>query len=193
MRPSARFLELCTCHIPGVTRWLCDLGTVWFGVEHSLLWWMSLYILTYYFYHLICLCSDFIYLSALICCCSSVFIRRIIDNFFKNVSFWLDNVFSKYEDCDPVNWFNNTSWDVAITPTNRHKSVRNRCVFNIFWRFFVVTVLFGSFCCKVSCNRTESDLFLILFISYLIWVSEYTDKPTVLLFPLFIAQQQSVL
>ena len=37
-----------------------------------------------------------------------------------------------------------------------------------FWRFCVVTLLFGFFCgCRVFCHRTESDLFLFLFHCFL--------------------------
>ena len=91
--------------------------------EHSLLWWMSLYVLDKLFYHLICLCNNFYGLSALVGCWSLAFIRRIIYEFFTifNRSFW--------------------------------------------WRFCVVTLVFGFFCqCRGFCHRTESDLFLFLFI-----------------------------
>ena len=44
----------------------------------------------------------------------------------------------------PVNQVNHTSWVAVVTPTDRHKSVRNRCVIELF------------------CHRTESDLFLFL-------------------------------
>ena len=32
----------------------------------------------------------------------------------------------------PVNQINNTSWVAVVTPTDRHKSVRNRCVIELF-------------------------------------------------------------
>ena len=49
-----------------------------------------------------------------------------------------------------------------VTPTDRPKSVRNRCVIKVFGGvFYVVTSLFGFFCeCKGFCHRTESNLFL---------------------------------
>ena len=52
----------------------------------------------------------------------------------------------------------------AVTPTDRPKSVCNRCVIEVFWwRFYVVTMLFGFFCgCMGVCHRTESDLFLFV-------------------------------
>ena len=50
-----------------------------------------------------------------------------------------------------------------VTPTDHPTSFRNRCVIEFWWRFCVVTLLFGFFCwCKGICNRTESDLFLFL-------------------------------
>ena len=32
----------------------------------------------------------------------------------------------------PVNQVNHTSWVAVVTPTDRHKSVRNRCVIELF-------------------------------------------------------------
>ena len=49
----------------------------------------------------------------------------------------------------------------VVTPTDRHKSVCNRCV-SCFVVFCVVTLL-SSFCgCRGFCHRTESENFLIL-------------------------------
>ena len=50
-----------------------------------------------------------------------------------------------------------------ITPADRPKSVRNRCVIEVFGGVLcVVTLLFGFFCrCKGFCHRAESDLFLL--------------------------------
>ena len=47
-----------------------------------------------------------------------------------------------------------------FTPTDRPKSVRNRCVIEVSGGVFcVVTLLFGFFCrCRGFCHRTESDL-----------------------------------
>ena len=57
---------------------------------------------------------------------------------------------------------NHTSGVTAVSPTDRPKSVRNRCVIEVFGGvLYVVTLLFGFFCeCRGVCNRTESDLFL---------------------------------
>ena len=57
-----------------------------------------------------------------------------------------------------------TSLVAVVTPTDRPKSVNNRCVIEFFGVVFcVVTLLFG-FCCGCSgfCHRAESDLFLFL-------------------------------
>ena len=53
----------------------------------------------------------------------------------------------------------------AVNPTDRPKSVRNRCVIKILVAFFyVVTLRFGFFCgCRGFCHRTESDLFFFRF------------------------------
>ena len=48
---------------------------------------------------------------------------------------------------DPVNRFNYTSWMADVAPTDRHKSVRNRCVIDVieflcchfaFWNFLLM-------------------------------------------------------
>ena len=52
----------------------------------------------------------------------------------------------------------------AITPTDRPKSVCNRCVIEVLGGvFYVVLLFFGFFCgCRGFCHRTESDLFLFI-------------------------------
>ena len=62
-----------------------------------------------------------------------------------------------------VNQSNNTSGVTAVAPTDRPKSVRNRCVIEVFGGvFYVATMLFGFFCGFMGvCHRTESDLFLL--------------------------------
>ena len=61
---------------------------------------------------------------------------------------------------------NHTSWVAVVTPTDRPKSVRNRCLIELFCGVVcVVTLPFLHFCwCRGFCHRTESDLFLFLFI-----------------------------
>ena len=55
--------------------------------------------------------------------------------------------------------FNHTSGATAVTPTDLPKSVRNRCVIEVFGGvLYAVTLLFGFFCgCRGFCHRTESD------------------------------------
>ena len=69
----------------------------------------------------------------------------------------------------PVNRFNHTS-RVTVTLADRSKSIRNRCVIKVFGGdFYVVVLLFGFFCwCRGFCHRTESDLFLFLFLESII-------------------------
>ena len=63
----------------------------------------------------------------------------------------------------PVRPVNHTSWVAVVTPTDRPKTVRNRCVIELFVALFVlslcpfdISVGGGGFC-----HRTESDLFFI--------------------------------
>ena len=128
---------------------------------------MSLYIfLLYYIYHLCFTCIDFYYLSAWSGCWFVVYIRRFIYKFFNVCPF----------DCTadagsgkvwPVNQVNHTSWVAVVTPTDRPKSVRKRCVIELFCVVVcVVTLPFWHFCwCRGFCHRTESDLFLFLCIA----------------------------
>ena len=62
----------------------------------------------------------------------------------------------------PVNQVNHTIWVAVVTPTDRPRSVRNRCVIELFCGVVcVVTLPFWHFCwCRGFCHRTESDLFL---------------------------------
>ena len=46
------------------------------------------------------------------------------------------------EGLDPVNRFNHTSWEAIVTPTDRPKSVRNRCVIEVFGGVFVLSRCF---------------------------------------------------
>ena len=49
------------------------------------------------------------------------------------------------EGWDPVNRFNHTSWVVIVAPTCRPKSVRNRCVIEVFGGVFVLSCCFLDF------------------------------------------------
>ena len=64
---------------------------------------------------------------------------------------------------------NHTSWVALVTRTDRPKSVRNRCLIELFCGVVcVVTLPFWHFCwCRGFCHRTESDLFLFLFFKLL--------------------------
>ena len=56
----------------------------------------------------------------------------------------------------PVGWL--------VTPTDRPKSVRNRCVIEVFGSVCVLSFDFRIFCWyRGICHRTGSDLFLFLF------------------------------
>ena len=67
---------------------------------------------------------------------------------------------------------NHTSWVAVVTSTDRPKSVRNRCVIELFCGVVcVVTLPFWHFCwCWGFCHRTESDLFLFLYTSMYIFM-----------------------
>ena len=51
---------------------------------------------------------------------------------FKCMSFWLHSCCGKWEGWALVNRFNHTSGVTAVTPIGRPKSVRNRCVIEVF-------------------------------------------------------------
>ena len=113
-------------------------------------------------YHPCCTCIDFYNLSAWGGCWFAVYIRRFTYKFL-NVSFWLHGWCGEWEGWarKPVN---HTSWVALVTPTDRPKSVRNRCVIELFCGIVcVVTWPFWHFCwCRGFCHRTESDLFPFL-------------------------------
>ena len=46
---------------------------------------------------------------------------------------------------DPVNGFNHTSWVAVVTLTDRPKSVRNRCVIEVYGDIFGCHVAFWMF------------------------------------------------
>ena len=78
---------------------------------------------------------------------------------------------------------NHTSWVAVVTPTDRLKSVRNRCVIELFCGVvYVVTLPFWHFCwCMGFCHRTESDLFLFFLFfqisSQLMYIHLLYEKP----------------
>ena len=102
---------------------------------------MSLYIfLLHYIYHLCCTCIDFYDLSAWGGCWFVVYIRRFIYRFLNVSSFDFTAVAGNGK-VGPVNQVNHTSWVAVVTPTDRPKSVHNRCVIELFVALFVL-----SFC-----------------------------------------------
>ena len=50
----------------------------------------------------------------------------------------------------PINWFNNTNGVTAVTPTDRSKSVRNRCIIGVFGGVFYVVKLLLYFSVSVG-------------------------------------------
>ena len=125
---------------------------------------MSLYIcLLYNIYQLCFTFIDFYKLSAWDGCWF-VYIRRFIYKFLNVCPFDYTAVAGSGT-VGPVDQVNHTSLVAVFTPTHRPKSVRNRCVIKLFCGVAcVVTLQFWHFCwCRGFCHRTESDLFLFLF------------------------------
>ena len=61
---------------------------------------------------------------------------------------------------------NHTSWVAVVTPTDRPKSVHNRCLIELFCGVvFVVALPFWHFYwCRGFCHRVGSDLLLFVFV-----------------------------
>ena len=99
----------------------------------------------------------------LVCC----LYKEVYLQIFKCVSFWLHGCCGEWEG-GPVNQVNHTSWVAVVTPTDRPKSFRNRCLIELFCGVVcVVTLPFWHFCwCRGFCHRTGSDLLLFVFISF---------------------------
>ena len=76
--------------------------------------------------------------------------------------------------------FNYLSGMAVVTPTERPKSVRYRCVIEVFGGDFCdVTLPFGFLCVwRGFCHKTESDLFL--FSSMLLSIAFRRPLPVVL-------------
>ena len=100
-------------------------------------------------------------------CWFVVYIWRFIYNFLNMCPFDYTAVVGSGK-VGPVNQVNPTSWVTVVTPTDRPKSVRNRCVIELFCDVVCVVALpFWHFCwCIGFCHRTESDLFLFLLHSH---------------------------
>ena len=96
-------------------------------------------------------------------CWFVVYIRRFLYKFVNVCPFDYTAVAGSGK-VGPINQVNHTSWLAVVTSTDRPKSVRNRCVIELFCDVVcVVTLPFRHFCwCRGFCHRTESDLFLFL-------------------------------
>ena len=102
---------------------------------------MSLYIfLIHFIYHLCFTCIDFYYLSAWGGCWFVVYIRRFIYKFLSVRPFDYTAV-SVSGKVGPVNQANHTSLVAVVTPTDRSRSVRNRCVIELFCDVVCVVTL----------------------------------------------------
>ena len=101
---------------------------------------MSLYIfLLYNIHHLCFTCIDFYDLSAWGGCWFVVYIRRFIYKFLNVCPFAYTAVAGSGK-VGPVNQVNHTSWVAVVTPTDRPKSVRNRCVIVLFMALFLLSL-----------------------------------------------------
>ena len=93
---------------------------------------MSLYIiLLYNIYHKCFTCIDFYDLSAWVGCWFGVYIRRFIYKFLNACPFDY-TAFAESGNVVPVNHVNHNSRVAVVTPTDRPKSVRNRCEIELF-------------------------------------------------------------
>ena len=102
---------------------------------------MSLYIFVLYnIYHLCFTCIDFYDLSALGGCWFVVYIRRFIYKFL-NVCPFDNTAVAGSGKVGPVNQVKHTSWLAVVTPTDRPKSVLNRCVIKLFCGVVCVALL----------------------------------------------------
>ena len=109
------------------------------------------------------MCTTFYDLSSLVCCWSSVYIRRIIYKFLNVCPF----DYMAFEVSEKVGYpltGLTTPLGCLVSPTDRPKSVRNRCVIEFFGGVCVLSFGFRIFCWYSGfCHRTESDLLLFLF------------------------------
>ena len=101
-----------------------------------------------------------LHLGWLLVCC---LYKEVYLQIFKYVSFWLHGCCGNWKGWarKPVN---HTSWVAVVTQTDRPKSVRNRCVIELFCgAVCVVSLPVLHICwCRGFCYRNESDLFLFL-------------------------------
>ena len=79
----------------------------------------------------------------------------------------LHNCCAEWKGWDPVHWSNHTSWVAVVNPTDRSKSVRNRCVIEVYCGVCVLSRCFLAFSVNVGAFVIElsqiSSFFLPLF------------------------------
>ena len=119
-------------------------------------------------------CIDFYDLSAWSGCWFDVYIRRFIYKLLNGCPFDYTAVAGSGK-VGPVNQVNHTSWVAVVTPTDRPKSVRDRCLIELFCGVVcVVTLPFWHFHgCRGFCHRTES-FFIFPFIFCLFQNSQWS-------------------
>ena len=119
-------------------------------VEYSLLWRMSLY----KFFDILFWYAVFITLYVCVIILWSLRFSWLLVlglytedylQIFKWMFFLLHSFCGKWEGWDSVNLFHHTSWMDIVTPTDRPKSVRSRCVFEVFGGVFVLSRCFWIF------------------------------------------------
>ena len=103
-------------------------------------------------------------------CWFVVYIRRFIYKFLNVCHFHYTAVAGSGK-AGPINQVNHTSRVAVVTPTDRPKSVHNRCVIELFCGVVCVVPLpLWHFCWYMGfCHRTESDFFLFS------WKQEITN------------------
>ena len=93
----------------------------------------------YNIYYLCCLCIDFYDLSAWCGYWFVVYIRRFIHKFLNVCPFDYTAIAGSGK-VGPVNQVNHTSWVAVVTPTDRPKSISNRCLIEHFVALFVLSL-----------------------------------------------------
>ena len=118
-------------------------------------------LLNYY----ICLCTTFLWPLRFGWLLVLSLYKEDYIQFFKICFLLIARLLRKWDGWALINRFNHTSWVVVVSPTDRPKSVRNRCVIEVFGGVIVLSHWFLGFSAGVGffCHRNESDLFLFLF------------------------------
>ena len=102
-------------------------------------------------------------LSALNGCWSSVSVRRSIYNILNTCPFECTAVLVSGKVGARKSVLPH-QWGGVVYPSDRPKSVRNRCVIEVLVAFLCCHIVFGLFCgYRGFFHRTESNLFLFLF------------------------------